>query len=78
MLITSQLVGEACQLACPMDHVCFIICVYMFVLTTMLKHTLYWRYINWGRIATGIQAPAGTCKLMNIAIHKYQMLHDVI
>ena len=30
-------------------------------------------------LATGIQAPAGTCKLMNIAIRtnciKYQMLH---
>ena len=53
----------------------------MYVRTTMLKYTLYWRYINWrpDALATGIQAPAGPCKLMNIAIRinciKYQMLH---
>ena len=39
----------------------------MFVRTTMLKYTLYWKYMNWRPLATGIQAPAGTCKLMNIA-----------
>ena len=31
--------------------------------------------MNW-RLATGIQAPAGTCKIVNIAMGtNYQMLH---
>ena len=33
--------------------------------TTILKYTLYWRYMNWDALVTGIQAPAGTYKLVN-------------
>ena len=50
----------------------------MFVHTTMLKYVHVVLEVL-DALATGIQAQAGTCKLMNIAIQtnciKYQMLH---
>ena len=39
------------QLGCPkiiLDHVRVYLYIYMFVCTTMLKYTLYWKYMNWG------------------------------
>ena len=42
--------------------------VYVFVHTTMLKYTLLEVHELRDSLATGIQAPAGPCKLMNIAI----------
>ena len=77
--VTPQLVGKARQLECPkivLDHVCVYIYVYMFVHTTMLKYTLYWKYMNWRRTSN---RNISSCKLMNIALRtKYQMLHVIL
>ena len=51
IVFTPQLAGKACQLGCPkivLDHVHVYLYIYMFVRTTMLKYTLYWRYMNLG------------------------------
>ena len=67
-IITPQLVGEARQLGCPkivLVHVHVYICMYA-------PQCLSTRCIGGTSIgdalATGIQAPADPCKLMNIAI----------
>ena len=90
-LFTPQLAGEARQLGCPkivLDHVCVCVCVcvcvYIYIYICMYApQCLSTRCIGGTSIgdalATRIQAPAGPCKLMNIAIPtnciKYQMLH---
>ena len=54
IIFTPQLAGEARQLGYPkivLDNVrmYIYIYIYMFVRTTMLKYTLYWKYMNWRR-----------------------------
>ena len=87
-VFTPQLAGEARQLGCPkivLDHVR--VCVYIYIYICMYApQCLSTRCIGGTSIgdalATGIQAPADTCKLMNIAIRtnciKYQMLHVIL
>ena len=87
LVFTPQLAGEARQLGCPkivLDHVrvCIYI-IYILYICMYAPQCLSTRCIGGTSIgdalATGIQAPAGPCKLMNIAIPtnciKYQMLH---
>ena len=49
-IFTPQLAGKARQLGCPkivLDHVRVYIYMCVYICTTMLKYTLYWRYMNW-------------------------------
>ena len=75
----SQLVGKARQLGCPkivLDQ-CVCICIYIYIYIY-----IYYMYVHTTRRTSNLQAPAGTCKLMNIAIGtnciKYQMLHVIL
>ena len=88
VVFTPQLAGEARQLGCPkivLDHVRVYIYIYIYI-CMYPPQCLSTRCIGGTSIgdalATGIQAPAGTCKLMNIAIRtnciKYQMLHVIL
>ena len=50
-------------------YILYIFIYYIYICAhAMLKYTLYWRYMNWNALATGIQVTAGPCKLMNNAI----------
>ena len=79
-VFTPQLVGEARQLGCPkivLDHVHVYIYICMYAPQCLSTRCIGGTSIG-DALATGIQAPTGTCKLMNIAIRtsciKYQML----
>ena len=90
LIFTPQLAGKARQLGCPkivLDHMHVYIYIYIYIYICMYApQCLSTRCIGGTSIgdalATGIQAPAGTCKLMNIAIRtnciKYQMLHVIL
>ena len=72
-IFTPQLAGKARQLGCPkivLDHVrvCVCVCVYIYIYVCMYAPPCLSTGCIGDTLATGIQAPAGTCKLMNIAI----------
>ena len=78
-IFTPQLAGEARQLGCPkivLDHM-RVLYIYIYI-CLCAPQCLSTHCIGIGdALATGIQAPAGTCKLMNIAICNRNKLYKV-